>query len=82
MSRNVRKRTFRRAPSEDLEQPAQLYILTRILNGTFWIAKDSKFLHADNEDSDQTAQADLSLCWALMSEGTFSHVTAQILNIR
>ena len=23
--------------------------------GTFWIAKDAKFLHADNEDSDQTA---------------------------
>ena len=23
--------------------------------GTFWLAKDAKFLHADNEDSDQTA---------------------------
>ena len=24
--------------------------------GTFWIAKDAKFLNADNEDSDQTAR--------------------------
>ena len=29
--------------------------------GAFWIDKDvDKFLHADNEDSDQTVQADLS----------------------
>ena len=33
-----------------------------------------QFLHADNEDSDQTAQADLSLRWTHMSEGVFSHV--------
>ena len=26
------------------------------LLGVFWIAKDAKVLHADNEDSDQTAQ--------------------------
>ena len=31
------------------------------------------FLHADNEDCDKTAQADLSLLWVHMSEGTFSH---------
>ena len=24
--------------------------------GTFWIARDATFVHADNEDSDQTAQ--------------------------
>ena len=29
-----------------------------------WIAKDPSFLHADSEDSDQDAQADLSLRWA------------------
>ena len=33
-----------------------------------WVAKDPRFLHADNKDSDQTgrmdAQADLSLRWA------------------
>ena len=32
-------------------------------NGSFWIAKGAKFLHADNEDFDQTAdtQADGSV---------------------
>ena len=29
-----------------------------------WVAEDSGFLHADSEDSDQTAQVDLSLRWA------------------
>ena len=98
----------------------------------FWTAKDANFLHADNEDSDQTArmrrliwvfvgrtfqislristdqnlhcahfdsqdckfsscgqwrlwsdcadaQADLSLRWAHLSEGTFSHVVVRII---
>ena len=31
---------------------------------TLWVAKNPRFLHADSEDSGQTAQADLSLCWA------------------
>ena len=38
-------------------------------------AKDPKRLPVDSKDSDQTAQADLSLRWAHMSEGTFSLVT-------
>ena len=42
----------------------------------FWIPKDTKFLHADRKDSRETVQADLSLRWAHMSEGTFSHVAA------
>ena len=48
--------------------------------GAFWIAKDEKFSHADNEDwSDWAdAQADLSLSWR-MPEGIFSQVPAQIL---
>ena len=35
-----------------------------------------KFLHAENEDRSDCAdvQADLSLCWAHMSESTFSYV--------
>ena len=51
--------------------------------GAFWIAKDAKFLHADNEDwSDcADAQADLSLHWAHMSDSTFSHVTAQMSSL-
>ena len=40
--------------------------------GAFLIAKDAKFLHTDNEDSDQS---DLSLLWAHMIEGTFSAVS-------
>ena len=40
------------------------------------MAKDAKFLHADNEDGSDCAdaQADLSLRWSHMSEGTFLHV--------
>ena len=44
----------------------------------FWIAKDAKFLHMDNEYSDcEDAQADLSLRWVHMSDGTFSHVQVE-----
>ena len=39
------------APSENSDQSAR----SESSLGTFWIAKDAKFLHADNEDSDQTA---------------------------
>ena len=44
------------------------------------MAMDAKFLHADNEDSDHCAdaQADLSLRYVHMSEGTFSVVTTQM----
>ena len=45
--------------------------------GTFLIAKNAKFLHADNEDSE--AQADLSLRWPNISEGTFSHKRHQFI---
>ena len=31
---------------------------------TQWVAQGPRFLHADSEDSDQTGQADQSLCWA------------------
>ena len=57
LSRNVRKRTFRHV------RPAKIQIRLRIRAVwsesslvAFWIAKDAKFLHADNEDSDQTAR--------------------------
>ena len=41
-----------------------------------WIAKDAKYLQADNEDSNQTAQ--LSLRWVHMPEGTFSQVVTHV----
>ena len=42
------------------------------------LCKGTEFLHADNQDrSDfKDAHADLSLCWAPLSEGTFSQVVA------
>ena len=57
MHRNVRKRTFGHV------RPAKIQISLRIravwsessLTG-LWINKDAKFLHADNEDSDQTTR--------------------------
>ena len=42
-------------------------------------------MNADNEDSDQIARMcrlTLSLSWALMTEGTFSHVATHICHIR
>ena len=44
------------APSEDSDQPAHSRSLIRIFMGRTWVAKDAKFLHADNEDTDQTAR--------------------------
>ena len=57
LSHNVRKCTFGHV------RPAKIQISLRIRAGwsesslgAIWIAKDAKFLHADNEDSDQTAR--------------------------
>ena len=54
--RNVRKHTFGHV------RPVKIRIKLRIRAvwsesspGTFWISKDAKFLHVDNEDSDQAA---------------------------
>ena len=57
MSHNIRKGTFEHV------RPVKIQIRLRIRAvgsesslGAFWIGKDAKFLHADNEDSDQTAR--------------------------
>ena len=80
-SRNVRKRTFGHV------RPVKIQISLRISAvwsesslGAFRIAKDAKFLYADNEDWPYCAeaQADLSLRWAHMSEGAFPHVAVYI----
>ena len=42
-----------------------------------WVPKDPSFLHADNENSDQTA--DLSLLWVHMPLCWFSHEAAQFV---
>ena len=70
MNHNVRNQFFGHV------RPAKIQISRRIRIqsslGAFWIASDAKLLYADNRDSDQTAQADLSLGCALIKEGTFS----------
>ena len=43
------------APSEDSDQTAHSHSLIRIFTERILVAKDAKFLHAHNEDSDQTA---------------------------
>ena len=47
-----------------------------------WIANNATFIPADNEDSDQTARADLSLRWAQVSEGTFPQGKGHIITIK
>ena len=37
-------------------------VLSESSLGAFWIAKDAKFLDADNEDSDQTARMRRLIC--------------------
>ena len=74
MSRNGRKHNLGHV------HPAKIQISLRVRAVwsesspvAFWISIDTKFLYADNEDwSDcADAQADLSLRWAHMPEGTF-----------
>ena len=68
------------APSEDSDLHRHAHNLIRIFTGSiFWIAKNAKFIYADNEDSGQIS-LHLSLLWAHMSEGTFSHVATVICN--
>ena len=73
-------------PSDMIVRPAKIQISLRIRavwsessQSAFWIAKDRKFLHADNEDSDQTTWM-RRLIWVLQ-EGTFSHVEAQTFSV-
>ena len=63
-------------------RPEEIQISLRILAvwpqsslGACWRAKDTKFLNADNTDDDQ---ADLSLRWEHMTDGTYSHVAIQM----
>ena len=80
MSRNVRKRTF------EYVLPAKIQISLHIRAvwsksslGAFWITKDATYHQWRLWSDFAYAQADLSLRWVHMSEGTFSHVEAQIV---
>ena len=59
------------AHSEESDQPEHSYSLIKSF------AKDAKFFGANDEDYDKAA--DLSLRWAHMPEGIFSHAEAYIL---
>ena len=61
ISINVRKRTFRHAPSDESDQTVHSHWSESSLCA-FWIAKIAKFLHSDKEDSDQTARTRM-LIW-------------------
>ena len=66
MNHNIRKHTYGHV------RPAKIRISLCILTnwsesslGAFWTAKDAKFLHTDNEHSDQTARRRTSI-WILV----------------
>ena len=81
--RDEQKRYLRTcAPSEDSDQPAHPRSLIRIFTGRILERQgynvcscEQRRLRSDCAD----AQADLSLRWLHVSEGTFSHFAAQIL---
>ena len=60
------------APSKNSDQPAPSHTLIRIFTEGILDVKDAKFLHADNEDFDQTARM-RRLIWVLV-RGTFQKV--------
>ena len=76
MNRNVGKRAFGRAPSEDSDQPVRSRGLIRIVSRC--ILDRVEYIVSScrrNIKSDFTAvQVDLILRWVHSSEGTFSHV--------
>ena len=56
MSHKVRKRTFGHVRPEEIQISLRIRVVWSDSSlGTFWIAEDVKFLHADNIDCDQTA---------------------------
>ena len=71
-----REHTYKHVCPMKIQTSLCIYIVSESSLGIFWIAKDVKF-HVDNKDSDQTLQISrLSLLWAHMSEGMFSHIEA------
>ena len=86
MSRKAWKRTFGHTCAHVRSANIQISLRIRAVwsessLGALWMIKDAKFQYADNEDWAECtdAQCDLSLLWAHMSKGTFSHVTAYLI---
>ena len=56
MSCNIRKCTFEHVCPAKSQISLHIHVVwSESSLGAFWMAKDAKFLHADKEDSDQTA---------------------------
>ena len=56
-SRTVKKRTFRYVRQAKIQISLRICaVWSESSLGAFWIAKDTNFLHADNEDSNQSAR--------------------------
>ena len=77
MSHKIRKRSVEHMrPSEDSDQPAHSRSLIRILTACSLNSQECNLFFMRTTKTDQTAhyaQADLSLRWANLSEGTLSH---------
>ena len=75
-SRNVQERTFGHVLPAKV--PAHTSCLIRDFAERILDSQGAKFLHEDNEGSDQTTRMHRLIClrWAHMSEGTFSDVAA------
>ena len=57
MSLNVRKRTFDHVRTANIQISLRMVaVWSESSPGAFWVDKDAKFLHAVDEDSDQTAR--------------------------
>ena len=68
------------APSKDSDQPCHLPSLISVFTCAHLVAKNPSFLHADNEDTDQTGRMPrlLSLRWAHRSFCWFCDEAAQL----
>ena len=68
-------------------RPAKIQISLRIRAvwsefslGAFRTASDTKIFRVDSVNSNQTAQSDLSLRWAHMSDGSFSELVVHLFS--
>ena len=79
MSRNVRKRTFWYVRLT-MTQISLRVVWSNFPTGAFWIVESyvSSCVYSDQTAYCEDTQADLSLRWAHMSDGTFSHVEGLI----
>ena len=66
LSCNDRKCTFGHVCPAKIQISQQFWTLCLESMGIFWTAKDAKFFHVKNEDSDQTAQMCFLTLWLIL----------------